>query len=275
MGAKRSFRETFAAVTATRELVVQGGFSRVPHVLPTHRHEGDTFAKVKQYDDWLVKVICGGTRKNASLAQNTVWKEMLLQMRRDPQANAAEREHDPFADAVGIGHAQAGKRSKRQPRRAGPLHVISVSVPTDAEPLGPKVRLLCGVGCGDKELWIHEEDLAEFLLLLAEGERTKRGQESLEQDELRLGHSVWLSGESTWCIRWIDEAGSMQKESLRVSKRSNRREFKGDPLSPDSFLVAKARTRSRIRKMAKVRGCVMAPSSSDSDEADAAAAAGA
>jgi hypothetical protein len=253
----RGLSKTFKEIKCTQEIVVHGGWSNSSHTVQSIFHDGARFAKIVQYDDWVIGIVTGKNRKDeaATLKDNDSW--MIAAKAAMPK----DLVDDPFAAIVEGAHAQAATRTTRKraktPGESGEVTIVIVKFQG-----GSQVQLLSNHSKSNKELWVREADIPIFLSKLADSHCVAAGNQLLTQQ--LLGVPQWMNGHQ-WVIHWMDATGRLQQESIKVALKSNRKASVGVKLSPQTFVASKMRARCRLKALARGKGATVSESEEDED----------
>ena len=268
---KRGVSDLFKEPVVAHPVVISGGFSKGQLVLKTVRVEGVRFGQILQYDDWLPPFVSGKSRKEVLLRDSGVWRAVaagvhraeLSQGGRAHAGSDEKNDDDPFGRVLLSAAADAPKRKKTI--KSAFFSPVSVRMPEIGSLPAAPVSVLANASSSDKELWIDEADIPAFLTRL---HAEYVGQSFAEPDPV-TGKPVWESASKAWVVRWKDDAGEMREERCKAACRSYERKNRGEPLTPTSFLMAKRRAYSRVKKLSRDAGCTdLSSESSQSQDED-------
>ena len=258
----RGLDKNFKHIATSRETVILGGFSKSKHIMKTCVHDGGRFIQLNQWDDWIVGMTTGKNRKHAHLRDNDQWQQLAGVtsevdecLQADPFAAAVASQSTDLATADQSKHKK--KRRSRKEHSTGTLRLVT----------GETAKLLLNKSKSSKELWIAEDDVSNVLTAIARSHAQKHNISPPTPEEI-LGKPQWLSGRSTWILKWKDTDGTIQTETCRPNKLNQKKTTFGVALSPTSWLLTKKRAYQRCKQAAKERGWVASGSESDSDDVE-------
>ena len=102
----------FSEVVVLEGLAVSGGYLKEPVWVPSLEFEGLMFLRLRQYDDWIHKLVCNQSRRASPLAQCGLWQKLLAA---SCGADALPVD-DPLADIMKTTEDPSLEPAKKRPR---------------------------------------------------------------------------------------------------------------------------------------------------------------
>ena len=202
----------FSEVVVLEGLAVSGGYLKEPVWVPSLEFEGFIFLRLRQYDDWIHKLVCNQSRRASPLAQCGLWQK-LLAASCGADAPLAD---DPLADIMKTMEDCEAPAKKRPRQRA----VRQTEFWQDHQKSQRRVRRIeyqGDAGSSDKQsftilqhvqhyrkmaktVWLQRDDLPNFVHAVYQETHKK------EPIVFTVG-TRWLEGIHAWVAKWRDEGG--------------------------------------------------------------------
>ena len=191
--------QPFTEVGISEGVNLRGGYMKEPVWVPTQFFEGHVFVRIRQYDDWLVWMVCNSSRKANTLRPSKLWQKLLAAL----DGTLAQPEDDPMADIMKSMEAAAGP-SKKRPRQRAPKEPKSqgtVRTVEHEESPGSKEMRTLTLFLDEtqkkvaKTVWLCSQHLPWFIQTLY--------QEAYKQEPVVFTEGVrWLEGSHAWVANW-------------------------------------------------------------------------
>ena len=131
----------FTEVGVVEGLAVHRGHLQQPVWVPSQTFQGYVFARIRQYDDWLVWMVCNHSRRTHTLRPSRLWQKLLAAS----DGTLAQPEDDPLGDIMkGLEDITASKKRPRQRasnKEAQPQRTVR-TVEYEEKPGSSKLRTL-------------------------------------------------------------------------------------------------------------------------------------
>ena len=238
-----------------------GGLSKSKWVMKARAFEDVVFIEVVLYADWLLSMVCGGTRKTSNLSDSELWKHWVSQTQTQSDDGDNNGGGDLFARV-----ALTKKRRKKNPSGSRAIGPQKVEVPWPDQPEKRPITIMAlnsPTKTAPFTLWIAEDDLCDVVSALIEEKSP-----TVDHDGLATSHTVptYDLTTRTWFVQWIDAATDQVTEVKEKvdNRRRNRTLNATSVVTPQELVRRKRLAKKRLKKRARELGC---PALSDSDDA--------
>lgn len=205
----------FSEVVVLEGLAVSGGYLKEPVWVPSLEFEGFIFLRLRQYDDWIHKLVCNQSRRASPLAQCGLWQKLLAA---SCGADALPVD-DPLADIMKTMEDPSLEPAKKRPRPRQRA-VRQTEFWQDHQKSQRRVRRIeyqGDAGSSDKQsftilqhvqhcrkmaktVWLQRDDLPNFVHAVY--------QETHKKEPIVFTVGIrWLEGIHAWVAKWRDEGG--------------------------------------------------------------------